>query len=516
MCKRAVPVFLVWIFLAALSLLFSESASAQTCPLNGTLSNKLVCQIPQVYGAFGFGTTTDPTQSVLFSGDHHQAHFSSDFLATFAPINEAVGIQASQLPIASPSSGITFVYDPSLKTFAPSTDESLGPVVGNRATTIGRRKLFLGFSYQYFNFSTIDGQSLSNIPTVLQHQPFPVPNPQHIPSCDNQTGLTTANGYAGDPCFVRDFIQTRNNVDLTIHQYTIYVTYGITNRLDFSAAIPILNVQMSVSSQATIVPNTVTPAAVGAPGNVWHSFNPTNPVLASQCASQVPCLSATFTDANSAAGIGDVVLRGKYNIYNGERFAVAAGVDVRLPTGDALNFLGSGATGVQPFGVVSYKARISPHAQVGYEWNGDSALAGTSIVPAPAGTTPVATGKLPNRFVYVVGADARILKRLTAAFDIYGQRLFNSPELVSQPYTDLGHCAGPTDPTGATCGTYTAGTIHPDIAQRTTDYNITEASLGLKYRLIGRLVITGNVLFKLDDGGLRSKVIPLVGASYNF
>jgi hypothetical protein len=338
--------------LTALFFLVGGSASAQTCPLNGTLSNKLVCQIPQVYGPFGFGTTTNSTQSVLFTGDHHQAHFSSDFLATFAPINEAVGIQASQLPIASPSSGITFVYDPSLKTFAPSTDESLGPIVGNRATTIGRRKLFLGFSYQYFNFDTIDGQSMSSIPTVLQHQPFPVPNAQNIPSCDNQTSLTTANGYAGDPCFVRDFIQTTNNIDLTIHQYTIYATYGITNRLDFSAAIPILNIQMAVSSHATIVPNSVVPAAVGTPGNVWHSFNPTNPALASQCASQVPCLNATFSDSSTAAGVGDVVLRGKYNVYNGERFAVAGGVDVRLPTGDESNFLGSGATGVKPFGVV--------------------------------------------------------------------------------------------------------------------------------------------------------------------
>jgi hypothetical protein len=502
--------------LAGLFFLIAGSASAQTCPLNGTLSNKLVCQIPQVYGAFGFGTTANPAQSVLFTGDHHQAHFSSDFLATFAPINEAVGIQASQLPLASPSSGITFVYDPALKTFAPSTDESLGPIVGDRATTIGRRKLFLGFSYQYFNFGTIDGQNMNNIPTVLQHQPFAVPNAQHIPSCDNQTALTTANGYAGDPCFVRDYIQTANNIDLTIHQYTIYATYGITNRLDFSVAIPILNIQMGVTSHATIVPNSAAPASAGAPGNVWHSFNPTNPVLASQCASQVPCLNASFSDSSSAAGIGDVVLRGKYTVYNGERFAVAAGVDVRLPTGDELNFLGSGAIGVKPFGVVSYKARISPHAELGYEVNGDSTLAGTNLVPAPTGVTPTGTGKLPNRFVYIVGADVRVVKRLTAAFDIYGQRLFGSPELVSQPYTGLGSCAGPTDPTGATCGPYTPGTTHPDIAQRTTDVNITEASLGLKYRLIGRLVVTGNVLLKLDQGGLRSNAVPLVGVSYNF
>ena len=84
---------------AALMLLVADTASAQICPLNGTLNNKLVCLIPQVYGPFGFGSTPNPAQSVLFTGDHHEAHFGSDFLSTFAPINEAVGVQVSQLPI---------------------------------------------------------------------------------------------------------------------------------------------------------------------------------------------------------------------------------------------------------------------------------------------------------------------------------------------------------------------------------------------------------------------------------
>src|SRR5580704_8642563 len=218
--------------LACLLLFVAGSASAQTCALNGALSSKLVCQIPQVYGAIGFGTATDPTQSVLFSGDHHAAHFSSGFLSTFAPINEAVGIQASQLPLASPSSGITFVYDPSLKTFAPSTDESLGPILGDRARTIGPHKLFLGFSYQYFNYTSLDGQSLSSIPIVLQHMAFPPPFPiPSITSCPNQAGLPSK--YAENPCFVRDYVQTTNNIGLRVNQYTIYATYGITRHLDF-------------------------------------------------------------------------------------------------------------------------------------------------------------------------------------------------------------------------------------------------------------------------------------------
>jgi hypothetical protein len=38
---------------------------------------------------------------------------------------------------------------------------------------------------------------------------------------------------------------------------------------------------------------------------------------------------------------------------------------------------------------------------------------------------------------------------------------------------------------------------------------------GGKYSPHGNL-LTGNVQFKLDDGGLRAKVVPLVGISYTF
>jgi hypothetical protein len=499
------------------------AASAQNvCPLNGTSSNKLICLIPQVYGPFGFGfdpATQSSTQSVLFTGDHHAAHFDNDFLATFAPINEAVGIQVSQLPIASPSSGITFQFDKATKLEVPTTDESLGPIVGERAGTIGRKKLFIGFSYQYFNFSTIDGQDTKNVPTVLQHQPFS-PVPPIIPACPPPNGQSNLTGtkYDGDPCFVRDYIQTANNIDLRVNQYTFYVTYGITRHLDFSAAIPVLDVRMNVTSNATIVPNSAAPAAVGAPGNVWHQFNPTNPAIASQCAAAAgagqACLKATFSDSGSAVGIGDVVLRGKYTIHQWERAGIAAGVDVRLPTGDDTNFLGSGSAGVKPFGVFSYKARVSPHAEVGYEFNGDSTLAGNNLVPT---NEPLKEkGSLPDRFVYVVGADVVFTRRLTGAFDIYGQRLFSAPQLISQPYKDFGNCSGATNADAVNCAVYTPGTSHPDVAEKIADVNITNASLGLKFRAFGNLVVTGNVLLKLDDGGLRTRAIPLVGVSYSF
>jgi hypothetical protein len=50
-------------------------------------------------------------------------------------------------------------------------------------------------------------------------------------------------------------------------------------------------------------------------------------------------------------------------------------------------------------------------------------------------------------------------------------------------------------------------------------YNVTNASMGIKMRpfaSLSRLVFTANVLVRLDDGGLRSKAVPLVGVGYTF
>lgn len=476
-------------------LFFVLHANAQgICPLGGVSSSKLVCVIPQTFGPFGLGAGQGAP--LLFNG--HQGHFESDFLSTFGPINEAVGIQVSQLPIASPSSGITFTYDASLKTFTPSTEESLGPIIGESARTIGRRKLYVAFSFQYFDFQSIDGQQLNNLPAIFQHQPVTLDPSEHITPCPNQTGLTGV--LANQPCFVRDYIQTANNIDLRVHQYTVYVTYGLTRHLDVSAVIPFLTVSIGNSSNATIVPNSVAPTSVF-PGGVFHQFNPNVP----GCASVNPCLNAKFADSASASGIGDVTFRAKYEVFEGERWGVAAGVDVRAPTGDESNFLGSGATGVKPFGVVSYQGAISPHAEFGYEFNGKSILAGDFVA------SPTTKGSLPNRFVYTVGADAAVNKHLTAAIDLYGQRLFDVPQLFYSPYTDLGKCSD------IACTTLTPGTVHANLGVRNgIDYSIVNLAFGLKYRLVHGLVVTANVLAKLDNNGLRSPAVPLIGASYTF
>src|SRR5271168_3362854 len=125
-------------------------------------SAKLGCALTEEYGS---GAAFD---NVLFPVGGHPFHFVSDFSATLRPLVTDIGRQANLLPLASPSSGVVLLYDPSLKTFVTGTD-SLGPILGERAETIGRHRLFVGFSYQFFDFDKLDGINLQDFPAILTH-----------------------------------------------------------------------------------------------------------------------------------------------------------------------------------------------------------------------------------------------------------------------------------------------------------------------------------------------------------
>ena len=485
----------------ALLILAPNVAGAQSvCPLNGVGSRKLLCMLPQALGSSGF-------DYALF-GILDNRPFPN-----IKPITQAVGTRLSQLPIASPSSGITFAYDSTLKTFIPSTDQSLGPIFGEQASTIGPHKFFVGFSYQYFNFDSIDGHKLDDIPLSFHSNPVPaalIPPAFDTPAC-NTTGFPADGSYNGSPCFVRDFVKTDYNIDLRVHQYIFYLSYGLTQHLEISAALPFSNVRMSVVAKATIVPNSFAPQ----PPYAVDRFNffvpemaqaPQPPTTSVPNCPAAPCFDAVFSDSRSVTGLGDVILRAKYQFYSGERVGWAAGLDARLPTGDEENFLGSGALGLKPFLVFSYKGRISPHASVGYELNGNSLLYG-DFVAVPTNTK----SGLPSRFLYVAGADIAVTKRFTAAFDLYGQRIFEASQLLSGHLDDFGAC------NDSDCAVVTPGNPIPtSTLKANTDISVVDASVGGKVRLFRNLVATGNVLFKLNDSGLRAKVVPLGGISYSF
>jgi len=450
------------------------------CPTS-TTSDKLICLLP---GTFDAGLT--------LQSNGHQGHFGADsFLSNgLTPLNSALATQSVLLPLASPSSGLTFAWDSAAKVFLPTTD-SLGPVLAERAETIGKHRFFLGFSYRYFKFDSIDGLSLKNdMPSVFTHIDDSIDVPGR--TCSINPPDTTSNE---GPCgFVRDVIKTNSRFDLKIHEFTTFAAYGITDRIDVSVAIPIKEVRMGVSSNATIVNNSL---------SFDHLFPTPN------CAS--PCLTSSFAAAQTASGIGDITLRAKGTAWKGEKSAVALGVDVRVPTGDQLNFLGAGAAGVRPFFVFSHRSRVSPHLLVGYEVNGSSVVAGN-----------VLTGdkqRLPSALTYAGGADIWLTKWLTAAFDLTGQEVFQAQRLTIATFHELGACNSPeclpADPNDPNSGFKTPNQ-DPNLTKMTGSYNLTNASVGAKIRPVAGLVITINAEIKINDGGLRSRFTPLIGAAYTF
>jgi Putative MetA-pathway of phenol degradation len=235
---------------------------------------------------------------------------------------------------------------------------------------------------------------------------------------------------------------------------------------------------------------------------------------------ETSCLVSSFSNVSTASGVGDITFRAKGTAWKGERSAVSAGLDIRLPSGDELNFLGSGTIGFKPFVVWSYRARVSPHLFVGYEVNGNSQIADIS-----AGKKT----KLPSQLIYSGGADFWLTKRFTAAVDIIGQEVLQAPRTSSSKFTEPGACkdtscgctdtADPTtcvasdsDPTAFN----TPKVDDPNMVSSVGSFNISHLSVGVKIKPISTLLVTANVLIRLNDAGLHSKPVPLVGISYTF
>ncbi len=404
-------------------------------------STKLGCLIPNIYGPNGL-TLPNPS---------HVAHFNSGFQNGFVPLlTSALGSQLTLLPAASPASGFIFAKDPVTGVWTRSA-QSFGPILTERAETVGRGKVAIGFSYQRFNFGSLDDASLKDIPAVFHHD-------------------ETASPYG------KDFITTVNSLTIKMDQFTVLGTVGITNWLDASLAVPILRGDLRVVSDATI--NRV--AAFDPKTGPVHYFDPADPIGSTH---------HDFYNSGKASGIGDITMRLKANAWKGERLGISFLTDVRFPTGDALNFLGSGTYGVKPFAALSYRMRsFSPHINVGYQWNGNSLLTGD--------LTKGTKGNFPDQFFYSAGTDIGVTRWATLAADFIGQRLINRPRLILQTFTSP------------------LSTTFEDIALSRGSSNIYQGALGVKLNPISRLLITANMLTSFNSAGLRDKFAPMVGISY--
>ena len=108
----------------------------------GTL--KLSTLIENMFGPRGLIVDSDV---YVLDGTTHSAHFNSSFQSDISRLNIAIASQLSGLPLPSPASGFTCRFDENTGTFIRST-QSFGPILTERAETIGRGKTLFGYNVQ--------------------------------------------------------------------------------------------------------------------------------------------------------------------------------------------------------------------------------------------------------------------------------------------------------------------------------------------------------------------------------
>ena len=437
--RRRLQLFLALCFVLGSSRAYGDE------PFNvAVIPDKLAFLITQLYGPNGL--IVDSLRA-LPSGATHSAHFNGDFQTGFTQFNTALAGQIVNVPLPSPASSFTYEFDPTLGVFTRTT-QSFGPILAERWETIGGNRFSFGFTFQHFTFDTVEGFDLDSVPAVFTHDGFQLRGGRE------------------------DLVTTINSINATVNQYTTFITYGVTDRLDVSLAIPLISNELRVISDATI-------RRIGTDDPEIHFFRGQDGTLGTR---------RLFTASGTATGLGDITVRIKGAVTNGLSLAL----DLRIPTGDEEDLLGSGAAGLAPFVIWSTSAgAFSPHVNVGYRWNGDSTLAGDPVTGG--------TGDLPDRAFYTVGAGFALGSRFTFAIDLLGQYVIDSPRVGVEEFLAL-------DGTSRFQSlTFTQGS-----------FNEMNGAVGFKLNAVENLLIDFNLLFNLDNNGLRDKVTPLVGLEYAF
>jgi hypothetical protein len=343
-------------------------------------------------------------------------------------LTSAIGVPS----FSSSVTGFTFDFDRGIPL---RTTESLGPLLTERATTLGARKLDLSLTYTRVDFTKLQGQALDNLELVFLRNDTNEP-------CDPSEPLCTAAR--------RDVIRTTLNVDLSEDIVALIATYGVTPHWDVGVVVPVIHIRLTATAHAAIFDQFGNPGGT-IDGNVpIHFFGP----------------NSTRPDASGggdATGLGDILLRTKYNFlrdYNDVVPDLAFLVEVKLPTGDEGDLLGTGGTNITGLlvGSKTYGQWLTPHFNLGYEI--DTKDTRQSAIR------------------YAIGLDARLTPELTVAAAVIGR-------------------------------------VKPDGGE--TGDHITDLSLGVKWNPAKSLILRANVQIPLDkNSGLRADFIPTVGVEYLF
>jgi len=337
-------------------------------------------------------------------------------IATRDTISKLLVLELATLPSSS-GGGFTYRLDPALGTVIRASD-SFGPLFTERSLLAGRGRASFGMSFSSVSYDNIDGRSLRD-----------------------GTLVSTASIFRGDTTpFDVETITLKFRTDTV----TLNGTVGITDQLDVSAGIPFIRLNLE--------------------GERVDNYRGQQLLQASGSA--------------STAGLGDIVLRARYNMYHSGASGMAVGAEVRLPTGDEEDLLGTGSTSFTPRFIGSYEQdRVGIHGEVGYTLRGVS-----------------------EALTYAGAVTAVAAPRLTLVGELLGRRLNAVGRLVE---TTLPHprLAG-------------VDTVRLTSSDETADRLLVVA--GFKWNIASTWLLTANILRPLTDVGLNARWVPSVTFDYWF
>ena len=279
-----------------------------------------------------------------------------------------------------------------------------------------------------------------------------------------------------------------------------FATYGLTDRWDIAVTIPVVRVDLEATADAEIV-------------RLGTAFQP----LIHTFQTGADLSHRTFTEARSASGVGDLVFRTKYNFLQHAAQGLAATFDLRVPTGDAENLLGTGATQGRLGLVVSTGTdRFAQHVNVGYTFSGSTEVS-TYIGDDPLlESTLLPSDTPPDEFHFNGGLEFAATDRLTLLGEFMGRTLRNVGRLdVGQrtfPYTAQ-LTPAPTPPVTSTS---LQSPSFREFQAREGSLTVGLAAFGAKFNVGSRALLSAHLLLPLTSGGLRSRVTTTLGFDYTF
>jgi hypothetical protein len=442
-------------------------------------------------------------------GPNHTAHFQLSggtggneiLFLNAALVNQAIISQLTSLPLGSSSGGFTYSFNSEVGTFERTSD-SFGPSLAERALTNGRGKFNIGINFQSSSFDSFEGKDLDGdeLNFYLLH---------------NDCCAPPGNGILTSPAFEGDLIASSLSMSLKSQSVLFFLNYGITDRFDVSLVVPVTSVDVEATNTASMqrVSTAINP-------NI-HFFN----------ASERDAV--VFADSGSASGLGDIAIRGKWNFYQVSGGGLAAGIELRLPTGDEENLLGLG-TSQAKFSFIASTAwgRLAPHFNLGYKFSGEAPdtlnqVAYPELVGVDAPTNPSTTREVestlsleqvdiaPDEFNFAAGFDIILAPKVTLAADILGRRLIDAGRLREYPYEHRFRLEGPDGNVLVDDGPVQAITFQ-QLFLDPVSVNQIFGALGAKVNVGSTFLLSFNVLFALTEEGLRDDVVPIIGFDYVF